>query len=191
MRRTFNVPTLTMVRVRTTSVDDIKRVASEIRSLLRERHQIRPPDLDDFRVIAADQIAVLSQAVSGTLNNVLLAVTVISLVVSGIVLMNLMLLSVAERRREIGLRRALGGRQRDILLQFVFESLALTASGGLLGLLVGVAAVLVMGRVNPGTMQLSWAPAVLAVGLSLMVGLVFGLLPARRAARLHPVNALR
>jgi putative ABC transport system permease protein len=191
MRRAFNVTTLTVVRVRTTSVDDIQRVAKEVRALLRERHQIRPPDVDDFRVVTADAIAVLSQTVTGTLNRVLLAVTIVALVVSGIVLMNLMLLAVTERRREIGLRRALGGRQRDILLQFLFESLALTAGGGLLGLIVGVAAVLVMGRVNPGMMQLSWAPAIMAVGLSLLVGLVFGLLPARRAARLHPVNALR
>jgi len=78
---------------------------------------------------------VLSEAVSGTLNRVLLAVTVISLIVSGMVLMNLMLLSVTERRREIGLRRALGGRRRDILLQFMFESLALTSGGGVLGVL--------------------------------------------------------
>jgi putative ABC transport system permease protein len=191
MRRTFNVTTLTMVRVRTGSVGDIQRVASEIRSLIRERHHIQPPDVDDFRVMAADAIAVLSEAVAGTLNKVLLAVTIISLIVSGIVLMNLMLLSVSERRREIGLRRALGGRRRDILVQFLFESLALTSSGGVLGLLLGGAVALLMGRMTPGTTQLSWEPAALAVGLSLVVGLVFGLLPARRAARLHPIDALR
>jgi putative ABC transport system permease protein len=107
------------------------------------------------------------------------------------VLMNLMLLSVTERRREIGLRRAVGGKRRDILLQFLFESLALTSGGGAVGLLLGIAVVLVMGRVTPGTAELSWEPAAVGVGLSLLVGLVFGLLPARRAARLHPVDALR
>jgi putative ABC transport system permease protein len=191
MRRMFNVTTLTMVRVRTANVGEIKRVAMEIRSLMRERHQIRPPDLDDFRVVASEQVAMLSEAVSGTLNRVLLAVTVIALMVSGMVLMNLMLLSVTERRREIGLRRAVGGKRRDILLQFLFESLALTSSGGVVGLLLGIGVVLVMGRVTPGTAELSWEPAAVGVGLSLVVGLVFGLLPARRAARVHPVDALR
>jgi putative ABC transport system permease protein len=191
MRRTFNLSTYTMVRVRVSGVGDVKRVASEIRSLVRERHQIRPPDVDDFRVVTPDVIAGLSQMVSGTLNRVLLAVTVLSLVAGGIVLMNLMLLSVTERRHEIGLRRALGGKRRDVLLQFLFESVALTSSGGLAGFILGLVASLAVGKLTAETTEISWEPAALAIGLSLLVGLVFGLLPARRAARLHPVEALR
>jgi putative ABC transport system permease protein len=191
MRRTFNVPTYTMVRVRVAQVGDVQRVASEIRSLIRERHHIRPPDVDDFRVVTPDVIAGLSQMVSGTLNRVLLAVTILSLVAGGIVLMNLMLLSVTERRHEIGLRRALGGKRRDILLQFLFESVALTSSGGLAGLLLGIAFSLALGRLTAKATEISWEPVALALGISLLVGLVFGLLPARRAARLHPVEALR
>jgi putative ABC transport system permease protein len=191
MRRTFNVSTFTMVRVRVVSVGDVQRVASEIRALIRERHNIRPPDVDDFRVLTPDIIAGLSEMVAGTLNRVLLAVTVLSLIVGGIVLMNLMLLSVTERRHEIGIRRALGGKRRDVLLQFLFESVALTSSGGLLGLVLGVPVALLVGRLTAKTTELSWEPVALALGLSLLVGLVFGLLPARRAAGLHPVEALR
>ena len=191
MRRTFNVSTFTMVRVRVSAVGDVQRVASEIRALIRERHNIRPPDLDDFRVVTPDIIAGLSQMVAGTLNRVLLAVTILSLVTGGIVLMNLMLLSVAERRHEIGLRRALGGKRRDVLLQFLFESVALTSSGGIGGLVLGIGASLLVGRLTAKTTEISWEPVALALGLSLLVGLVFGLLPARRAAGLRPVEALR
>ena len=127
MRRMFNVTSLSSVRIRMSNPQQVQQAAAEIRALMRERHQIQPPDLDDFRVITPDVIAGIGEMVSSTLNKVLLAVTALSLIVSGIVLMNLMLLSVSDRRREIGLRRALGGKRRDILLQFLFESIALTS----------------------------------------------------------------
>jgi putative ABC transport system permease protein len=191
MRRTFNLSTLTMIRVRAENPRDVQRIAAEIGTLLHERHNIRPPDLDDFRVITPDVINGLGEMVSGTLNRVLMAVTLVSLVAGGIVLMNLMLLSVSERRREIGLRRALGGTRHDVLLQFLFESLVLTSSGAAIGLALGAIITLVLGRITPGSTLLSWAPAALAVAVSLLVGTAFGLLPAQRAARLHPVEALR
>jgi ABC-type antimicrobial peptide transport system permease subunit len=136
-------------------------------------------------------IAGLAQLVAGTLNKVLIAVTALSLLVGGIVLMNLMLLSVTERRHEIGLRRAVGGRKRDVLEQFLFESLVLTVSGGLIGLLAGATLTLVLAAATSRPIELSWEPAALAVILSVLVGVAFGLLPARRAAGLHPVQALR
>ncbi len=191
MRRTFNTVGLTHVRITTMEVDDVQRVAAEVRALIRERHQIQPPELDDFRVVTPDVIAGLSQLVEGTLNKVLMAMTVLSLIVGGIVLMNLMLLSVTERRHEIGLRRALGGRKRDVLLQFLFESLLLTIGGGFLGLLTGAGASLAVRSLSAQPIAFSWEPAVVALVLSVLVGLVFGLLPARRAAALHPVEALR
>jgi putative ABC transport system permease protein len=191
MRRTFNTVGLTHVRISAAEVEDVQRVASEVRSLIRERHHIRPPDVDDFRVVTPDVIAGLAQLVAGTLNKVLLAVTALSLLVGGIVLMNLMLLSVTERRHEIGLRRAVGGRKRDVLEQFLFESLVLTVSGGLIGLLAGAAVTVALAAVTSRPIVLSWEPAALAVILSVLVGVAFGLLPARRAAGLHPVQALR
>lgn len=191
MRRTFNTVGLTHVRITTTGTGEVRRVAAEVRALLRERHQIRPPDVDDFRVVTPDIIAGISQLVAGTLNKVLLAVTALSLVVGGIVLMNLMLLSVTERRREIGLRRAVGGRKRDLLAQFLFESLMLTLGGGLAGVLLGAGVTEALRRLSPRPIELSWEPALWAAVLSVLVGVVFGLLPARRAAGLHPVEALR
>jgi putative ABC transport system permease protein len=191
MRRLFNVTTLTMVRVRVDGVSDVKRVAQEIRALMHERHNIRPPDLDDFRVVASDAVAALSAEVSGTLNKILLAVTALSLIVGGIVLMNLMLLSVTERRHEIGLRRALGGKRRDILLQFLFESVFLTSSGGFAGLVLGIGSAILVGRMTKNATAISWEPLIMSVALSLLVGLIFGLVPARRASKMPPVDALR
>ena len=191
MRRVFNVTTISNARLRVNAPGEVQRAATEIRALLRERHHIHPPDLDDFRVITPDVIAGLSEMIAGTLNKILIAVTTLSLVVGGIVLMNLMLLSVTERRHEIGLRRALGGKRRDILLQFLFESIALTSAGGLAGLVVGIGAAVVVGRATTNATALSWEPLAIAVVLSLLVGLVFGLVPARRASRMPPVQALR
>ena len=191
MRRVFNMTTISNARLRVNAPGEVQRAATEIRALLRERHHIHPPDLDDFRVITPDVIAGLSEMVAGTLNKILIAVTTLSLVVGGIVLMNLMLLSVAERRHEIGLRRALGGKRRDILLQFLFESIALTSAGGLAGLVVGIGAAVAVGKATTNATALSWEPLAIAVVLSLLVGLVFGLVPARRASRMPPVQALR
>jgi putative ABC transport system permease protein len=102
-----------------------------------------------------------------------------------------MLLSVTERRHEIGLRRALGGKCRDILLQFLLESTVLTSMGGLAGLVLGIGAATVVGRVTTNATALSWEPLVLAVSLSVLIGLFFGLVPARRASKIPPVQALQ
>lgn len=191
MRRTFNVNSVTVARVRVSGIDKVVSLAPELRALMRERHHIQETEPDDFRVVTPDGVMELTRSVSGTLNNTLIAVTAISLLVGGVVLMNLMLLSVSERRHEIGLRRALGGRRQDVLLQFLFEALALTSAGGAFGLMLGVAATMGVGRFTTSPAVVSWEPIVMGVVLSWVVGLVFGLLPARRASRLHPVEALR
>jgi putative ABC transport system permease protein len=191
MRRVFNVTSLTLIRVRVEKPGELAHAEEEIRKLLRERHRIRPPDLDDFRVVTPGAIADLAESTAGTLDKVLIAVTSLSLLVGGVVLMNVMLLSVTERRREIGLRRALGARKSDVLVQFLFEALALTSAGGLAGLAIGGLVTFMVARLGWQPAVISWEPLTLGLIICWILGLVFGLLPARRASRLHPVEALR
>jgi putative ABC transport system permease protein len=191
MRRVFNVTSLTLVRVRVEKADELARTEEEIRKLLRERHRIRPPDLDDFRVVTPGVIADLAESTAGTLDTVLIAVTSLSLLVGGVVLMNVMLLSVTERRHEIGLRRAMGAKRSDIMVQFLFEALALTSAGGFIGLALGGLITLALSQFGLQPAVISWEPLALGLVTCWTLGLVFGLLPAHRASRLHPVEALR
>jgi putative ABC transport system permease protein len=115
----------------------------------------------------------------------------LSLLVGGIVLMNILLISVGERTKEIGLRRAMGATRRDVFMQFLTESLAVTISGMVLGSVLGWAVNIVLARVSALPVVISWEPFALALGFALVVGLFFGVQPARRAARLKPVEALR
>ena len=136
-------------------------------------------------------IAGLARGTSGTLSILLMVLAALSLLVGGVVLMNILLISVAERTREIGLRRAVGATRRDIFAQFLTESLAVSLAGMALGSLLGWSICLVLPRLTPMPVVVSWEPFALAVAFALLVGTVFGVQPARRAARLHPVEALR
>ena len=171
---------------------DLEWLDARISALLRERHHL-PTDgrADDFDVF--DQAATLSTltAITGILTAFLEAVAGISLVVGGIGIMNIMLVSVTERTREIGLRKAVGARARDILLQFMVEALVLSVAGGLIGLALGAAIALLVTLSGVIAATLSAGVAALALGFSLAVGLFFGIYPARRAARLNPIDALR
>ena len=136
-------------------------------------------------------VAFDTTALALTLSMLLIALAGLSLIVGGVVLMNILLISVAERKQEIGLRRAVGATRRDIFVQFLTESLAVTVLGLVLGSLVGLAASVALARLTPIMAIPSWEPFVLALGFALLVGTFFGVQPARRAARLHPVEALR
>ncbi len=194
MKRYFTGMSSTSVRsigVSVAKADQMENVKSEITLLLEERHGITSSQSDDFTV--ADQTQLLSTATSVfTLLTVLLAgVASISLVVGGIGIMNIMLVSVRERTREIGIRKAIGARSRDILLQFLVEALVLSLLGGLIGIIVGLATSALIGALAGWGFAFNPLTLVVATVFSLVVGVVFGVWPARQAARLDPIAALR
>jgi len=191
MRRLFNQDYITNIRVRVKDPHRIGAIAEDVRRLLHERHHITPPNEDDFAVFSAADIAKMARGISGTLSILLIALAALSLIVGGIVLMNILLISVSQRVKEIGLRRALGATQRDIFQQFLAESLAVTLIGMLLGCALGWGASMLVSTFVKAPVVISWEPFALGLVFSLMVGLLFGIHPARRAARLKPVEALR
>jgi len=166
-------------------------VVEEITSLLRIRHQLGALDDDDFRVISVEEIASTISEVAGTMTLLLGAIAAISLLVGGIGVMNIMLVSVLERTREIGIRKALGARQRDIWIQFLIEAIFLTFIGGIIGVGVGWVASLAFERMAGMTTVVSADIVLLAVSVAVGIGLFFGFYPAWNASRLNPIEALR
>jgi putative ABC transport system permease protein len=165
-------------------------VVSEVTSLLRSRHQLAPGAADDFTVRSMEELVGTVTAMSNTMTNLLGAIAGISLLVGGIGVMNIMLVSVVERTREIGIRKALGARERNIWSQFLTESAFLSLSGGLIGVAIGWVVSRILSSRGLPTL-VSPDIIVLAVSVSIGIGLAFGFLPAQRAARLNPIEALR
>ena len=180
-----------IVFVSATAPDTTQRAQAEITDLLRDRHRLRSGMDDDFSVRNLSEIAEAQEEGTRVMTTLLAAIAAVSLLVGGIGIMNIMLVSVTERTREIGLRMAIGAKPRDILLQFMVEALALAASGGLVGIVMGLSSAFWLAR------QFHWAMIVrpeivaLSVGFSLFVGLAFGIYPARKASMLDPITALR
>ncbi|MFI5259096.1 MAG: ABC transporter permease [Candidatus Limnocylindrales bacterium] len=173
-----------------TSQDAISTVTAEITATLEQRHGITN-GVDDFTIATQSQLLGTVSSVSDVLTLLLAGIASISLLVGGIGIMNIMLVSVRERTREIGIRKAIGARGRDILSQFLVEALALSLAGGVIGIGVGVVASFAIGTYAGWGFVFSPVTVLVAVGFSLVVGIVFGVWPASQAARLDPVVALR
>jgi len=174
-----------------TSPDTNDRAVAQIDSILRQRHRIPDGREPDFAIRTQKEFLALQQTVYGALTILLAGVALVSLFIGGIGVMNIMLVSVTERTREIGIRMAVGARERDILLQFLIEAIALSSIGGVLGVAVGMTVVPFVGWLKDLPMRPSPVWVVGSVLFSGFVGVVFGFFPARRAARLDTIEALR
>ncbi len=183
------------IAIKSTDPDQVDTAIAEITTLLRVRHFIKPGAPDDFSIMDMRETLNSMQSTLAAFSIFLAAVGAISLLVGGIGIMNIMLVSVTERTREIGIRKAIGARRRDILIQFLIEAAAISLVGGLIGLALAVGCAKAMGEVTIGRSQVipevSVTIALIALGVSIGTGLVSGTYPALRAARLDPIESLR
>jgi putative ABC transport system permease protein len=221
MQSLLNLSKLNDITITTKSTGDVTRVANIVTNLLRARHHIGPDQPDDFTVasqaakalssgglrpdvatavtgnvnglekVTLDQLGKTLDKSSRTMSALLASIATVSLVVGGIGIMNIMMLSVTERTREIGIRRAVGARAREVLLQFILESVILSVAGGLLGILIGVVAAIFISRSVQWSTSISMLSVFLSFGISAAIGIFFGYYPAREASRVAPLTSLR
>jgi putative ABC transport system permease protein len=182
----FGVDRIDALAVKAPTIDDVDPVRHEVVQALEDKY----PD-EKFSAVTQSQILGALGQILGLLTLVLAAIAAISLVVGGVGVSNIMLVSVRERTREIGLRKALGARRRDITVQFLIEAVLLTTIGGIIGMTLGISASVIADRLTPLPASISWWSPVLAFSVSVAVGVFFGVFPARRAGKLEPVQALR
>jgi len=190
-RRITGSESLGTMMVSATSEERITEAKEQIEELLRQRRRIHEGEDDDFSVRDLREIQELMGTVTGVLTTLLASVAAISLLVGGIGIMNIMLVSVTERTREIGIRLAIGARAGDILQQFLLEAMTLAAAGGVLGILIGLGGAYGLASAFGMPMHIPVTGTVVAFGFAVGVGVVFGVFPARKAARLRPIEALR
>jgi putative ABC transport system permease protein len=166
------------------------RVADQIKSLLRQKHKLLPEDDDDFTIFTQNDIAQASDAASQVLNLLLFVIASISLIVGGIGIMNIMLVTVTERTKEIGIRMALGATTKKILTQFIIEAISICIVGGLVGCALGIGTAQLVGTFLGWPIFISKSAVAISFGASVLIGLFFGYYPALKASQLNPVEAL-
>ena len=186
-----NADAVNQLLIEAKTSEQIQSAQDEARALLRQRHHLQTSEDDDFSIRNMQEIFAAQAESSHIMSLMLAAVASISLVVGGIGIMNIMLVSVRERTREIGLRQAVGAKTRDILTQFLVEAVALSVAGGLVGIVLGIEASTVISHVAHWNTVIGFSAVLLAVLFSALVGVSFGYYPARRAAYLDPIEALR
>jgi len=191
MRRVLGVTNIRGISVQAESAKLMDQATTEVSDLLRKRHKIPDGEEDDFRVMNQAELVQMATETSGVFTMLLGGIASVSLLVGGIGIMNIMLVSVTERTREIGIRKAMGARRQDILLQFLIESLVLSLLGGVVGIAFGMLGSAVVGSLTDWNMSVSMESVLLSFTFAALVGVFFGLYPARQAASLDPIEALR
>jgi putative ABC transport system permease protein len=178
-----------LLLVQAASAEAVPQASQEIADILRTRHRTAI-GADDFTILTQQDFLSTASTITNVLTIFLGGIAAISLLVGGIGIMNIMLVSVTERTREIGIRKAIGARERDILGQFLIEAVLLSLTGGMIGIGLGIGVALAVNAVGMRTEVVPWS-ILLATGVATAIGIFFGFYPARRAARLNPIDALR
>jgi putative ABC transport system permease protein len=191
MKRLLGVEDIRAVHAQIEGEETLEAAREGIRSVLRRRHALKDADPDDFHIMSSTEFLQTLEGVSRTFTTLLASVAGVSLLVGGIGIMNILLVAVTERTREIGIRKAVGARRRDILRQFLVESLVISIIGGLLGVALGLGITLLVDRSGAFRTVVRPGAVALAFGFAFAVGVFFGYYPARKAAGLHPIEALR
>lgn len=190
-KQLFGLDYVTSISIAAKSQDVMNRARNEVGYLLLHRHKLSDPAQADFSIMSQEDVLGAASQVTSTFTTLLAGIATISLLVGGIGIMNIMLVTVVERTREIGLRKSLGARKKDIIVQFLVESSILTFVGGILGIAVGVLIAAAAARLMSLPFSLSLPVVLLSIGVSCGIGMAFGLYPARKAANLSPIEALR
>jgi len=191
MRRVANIDYLSAVKVLLHNPKEINVTVEKISQVLRERHSIAEGEPDDFTIITPTEVTEMAEKVSGTFNIFLALLAGLSLITGGFVIANIMTISVNERKKEIGLRKAVGASSKNIVMQFLFEALAVTISGGIIGIVLGGAGAIILGIVMQMPVSVSWASILTGVISASIIGIIAGIQPAKKAARLNPIEAMK